>query len=132
MLPCKKGGLTWLSCSNHQAELLCGLPVTDMATAGKAVEALATKGVGSVVLTMGEQGVLFTEPRAKPASIQHVATEKVSVVDTTVRMLHHLLLGRVGKPADCLVFSCRELVMLLLELLPTTLLAIRTCSPSLR
>lgn len=70
---------------------MCGLPVTDLATGGKAVEALATTGTGSVVLTMGEQGVLFTEPGARPTSIQHVPTEKVSVVDTTVRASCHLL-----------------------------------------
>ena len=63
-----------------------------MATAGKAVEALAAKGAGSVVLTMGEQGVLFTEPGAMPSSVQHVATKQVSVVDTTVRMFCHPLL----------------------------------------
>ena len=69
----------------------------DMATAGKAVEALAAKGAGSVVLTLGEQGVLFTELGAMPTYVQHVATEKVSVVDTTVRMSCHLLLVSVGK-----------------------------------
>lgn len=75
-----------VACLIHlQAELLCGLPVTDMPTASKAVEALAAKGVGSVVLTMCEQGALFTEPGVTPTSIQHVATDTVSVVDTTVR-----------------------------------------------
>ena len=45
-----------------------------------AVEAMRAKGPPRVVLTMGEQGVLYSDG----ASVKHVPAMKVDVVDTTV------------------------------------------------
>ena len=45
-----------------------------------ALDALRAKGPQRVVLTMGEQGVLFSDN----TSVTHVPAMKVDVVDTTV------------------------------------------------
>lgn len=68
-----------------QAEILSGLPVTDIEQAISAIRALLKKGPRCVVLTMGEKGVLFLDEQNGSSSIPyHIKAPKVNVVDTTV------------------------------------------------
>jgi len=56
--------------NESEAEALTGVPVTSVAEATKAAEALLTAGVGTAILTLGENGALFhdgTQPVHVPA-----------------------------------------------------------------
>eukprot|EP00731_Ephydatia_muelleri_P037357 Em0448g2a len=67
-------------CVNEtEAEILTGMVVLGLEQGRVAVEAMRAKGPPRVVLTMGEQGVLYSDG----ASVKHVPAMKVDVVDTT-------------------------------------------------
>ena len=69
-----------------QAEVLTGLPVTDLVSGRTAVEALQGMGPRCVVLTLGEKGLLYSQllRGGQWTGIQHIEAEVVEVVDTTV------------------------------------------------
>jgi ribokinase len=62
-----------------ELQLLTGLPVTDAESTETAAKSLLTKGVGTVIVTLGEKGALLVTVE----KVKHVPTFKVDVVDTT-------------------------------------------------
>lgn len=69
-----------------QAEVLTGLPVTDLPSARTAMEALQAVGSRCIVLTLGDKGLLYSQLETNRWSqVEHMAAESVDVVDTTVR-----------------------------------------------
>lgn len=65
---------------NHlEAEMLTGIPVTDRDSARRAAKCLHDRGVESVVVTMGADGLVASSP----AGITEVDAYKVDVLDTT-------------------------------------------------
>lgn len=64
--------------------LSCSVP--DIPTGREAVAKLQYLGVGCVVLTMGERGVLYSQYNEGVWSgVEHVPAHPVEAVDTTVR-----------------------------------------------
>ncbi len=63
-----------------EAEALTGVTVTDRASAEAAADALMARGVGAVVLTLGEKGVLY---RSSAGSLHVPAFHAGPVVETT-------------------------------------------------
>ncbi len=53
--------LTYLSPNEHEAADLTGIPVTDEASAKKAIDFLLNKGVENVLITMGSKGAAFAD-----------------------------------------------------------------------
>lgn len=51
----------FLTPNESEAELLTGIPVTDIASAVSAADALLARGVGAVVVTLGANGVLYRD-----------------------------------------------------------------------
>ena len=51
----------YLTPNETEAEMLSGIPVTDLASAGRAAEALLARGVGAVVITLGGNGALYRD-----------------------------------------------------------------------
>ena len=70
----------FLTPNETEAELLTGLPVTNVAQAERAADALMARGVGAVVLTLGEKGVLY---RCPGVSVLVPARTAGQVVETT-------------------------------------------------
>lgn len=65
--------------NESEAELLTGMPVTNLASAGQAADALHAKGVPNVVITLGAKGALVSsDGRKRP-----VVAPAVTAVDTT-------------------------------------------------
>lgn len=62
-----------------EAELLTGITVTDTASAQKAADVLHAKGISSVMITMGSQGVWVSEA----GTGKQVGGFKVEAIDTT-------------------------------------------------
>jgi ribokinase len=62
-----------------EAERLTGQVVTNLAQAEAAARVLQARGARTVLVTLGEQGVLVVEPQ----SVRHVPTRRVRAVDTT-------------------------------------------------
>jgi ribokinase len=62
-----------------EAEILTGIKVTDEASAGKAADVLLAKGVETVIITLGEKGLMLATKDAK----EMMATNKVKAVDST-------------------------------------------------
>jgi ribokinase len=62
-----------------EAEILTGIKVTDEASAGKAADALLVKGVKTVIITLGEKGLLLATDDSK----EMIANNKVEAVDST-------------------------------------------------
>lgn len=62
--------------------VLEGAPITDLPSAQQAVSNLQRKGCGTVVLTLGHNGVVFCESPNSP--VEHVPADPVEAVDTTV------------------------------------------------
>ena len=63
----------------HEAELLSGISITDIASAKMAAQEIKNKGVQNVIITLGEEGaVVLTDE-----GFWHVETINVNVVDTT-------------------------------------------------
>lgn len=65
--------------NESELQLLTGMPVTDTATAETAAKGLLSKGVGTVIVTLGANGALLVTDE----QITHIPTFKVDVVDTT-------------------------------------------------
>lgn len=69
-----------LTPNETEAEALTGIPVTDQASAQQAAHALLAKGVKTVLITLGENGVLLSQ---QGSEAQCIPAEKVEAVDTT-------------------------------------------------
>ena len=69
-----------LTPNETEAEALTGIPVTDQASAQQAAHALFAKGVKTVLITLGENGVFFSR---QGGETQCIPAEKVEAVDTT-------------------------------------------------
>lgn len=65
-----------------QAELLTGKPVHSSETAFAACKVLMSKGCNSVIITLGEKGVVYQ--KSKITEPIHIPTTAVRAVDTTV------------------------------------------------
>jgi ribokinase len=65
--------------NESEAEKLTGIKVSDHKTAALAAQALKEKGIATVIITMGAQGVLLFHEN----KFTHVASLKVEAVDTT-------------------------------------------------
>lgn len=63
-----------------EAETLTGLPVTTLAEAAKAADALMARGVGAVIVTLGSKGALY---RDRTRSVHVPVISAGSVVETT-------------------------------------------------
>ncbi|WP_309667182.1 ribokinase [Tabrizicola sp.] len=66
--------------NESEAEALTGLPVTTVAEAEKAADALMARGVGAVVITLGDKGALY---RDKARSVHIPVISSGPVVETT-------------------------------------------------
>lgn len=62
-----------------EAEMLTGVKVTDLDTAGVAARAIRQKGVATIIITLGSLGALVLENEI----ITHIPAEEVLAVDTT-------------------------------------------------
>jgi ribokinase len=62
----------------HEAGILTGITVNDTKSAEQAARALRSKGVGTVIITRGEEGALICQDE-----ITHVPAVAVKAVDTT-------------------------------------------------
>ncbi|MDE2429398.1 MAG: ribokinase [Burkholderiales bacterium] len=71
--------VNYLIVNETEAAQLSGVAVTDQGSAETASQKLLQRGVGTVLLTMGEHGVLITESSGS----QYIPAVKVKVVDTT-------------------------------------------------
>lgn len=71
--------IDYLIPNESEAQALTGLPVDSIATAEAAAAALVNAGVGKVIVTLGEQGALFSSQ----ARSEHFSAPKVKPVDTT-------------------------------------------------
>ncbi|MCU6434736.1 ribokinase [Undibacterium sp. Jales W-56] len=69
----------YLVVNETEASQLSNIAVTDQDSAKSASQALLKRGVGTVLLTMGEHGVIITDNTGS----QFIAAIKVDVVDTT-------------------------------------------------
>jgi ribokinase len=65
--------------NQKEAEMLTGIKIEDRAGAERAAEALAAKGIRTVIITLGADGALVLEGGV----FQHVAAPKVTAIDTT-------------------------------------------------
>lgn len=70
----------YLTPNESEAELLTGLPVTNLEQAKAAAEALLKRGVGAVILTLGANGVLYHDGK-QTLHVPVVSAGKV--IDTT-------------------------------------------------
>lgn len=70
----------FLTPNETEAELLTSIPVNSLADAERAADALMARGVGAVVMTLGEKGALY---RAKDVSLLVPARAAGPVVETT-------------------------------------------------
>lgn len=70
----------YLTPNESEAEALTGLPVTTVAEAEKAADALLARGVGAVVITLGGNGALY---RDKARSVHVPVISAGPVVETT-------------------------------------------------
>jgi ribokinase len=68
-----------LTPNEHEAELLTGIKVTDEAAAARAADKLRSRGVQTVILTLGPRGAFISDAAGK----QLVPGFKVKAVDTT-------------------------------------------------
>lgn len=72
-------GIAYLIVNETEAALLCGFPVTDEASYDRAAAVLLNRGVGTVILTLGEQGAYVAAPSLR----EWVPAFPVEPVDTT-------------------------------------------------
>jgi ribokinase len=70
----------YLTPNESEAEALSGLPVTSVTEAERAADALIARGVGAVIVTLGENGALY---RDKMRSVHVPAISAGPVVETT-------------------------------------------------
>ncbi|MGE8152493.1 ribokinase [Pseudomonas vancouverensis] len=71
--------IDYLIPNESEAATLSGLPVDSLATAKAAAARLISMGAGKVIVTLGEQGVLFVQGDR----VEHFAAFAVKAVDTT-------------------------------------------------
>jgi ribokinase len=71
--------VTVLTPNEIEAEILTGVKVVDPESACEAADRLLDGGVKSAIITMGAKGFLLAEGSRR----EHMAAEKVNVVDTT-------------------------------------------------
>ena len=67
--------------------MLTGVPVPDLPSAYDAMNLLQSFQPGSIVLTLGEKGLLFSQKdkqSGKWGAVEHVESEKVEAIDSTV------------------------------------------------
>lgn len=69
-----------LTPNETEAELLSGIPVTDLSSAERAADALLARGVGAVVVTLGANGALY---RDAARSVHVPAVSAGPVAETT-------------------------------------------------
>ena len=62
-----------------EAEILTGIKVIDDASAAKAADALLSKGIETVIITLGEKGLMLATKDSK----EMIANNKVEAVDST-------------------------------------------------
>lgn len=65
--------------NESEATLLSGVDVKDTASAAEAAAVLRARGVGTVLITLGAQGVLICDAQG----VRHLPAQKVKAVDTT-------------------------------------------------
>jgi ribokinase len=65
--------------NEKEAEMLTGVRVTGIETAKEAALALAAKGIGTVIITLGPRGALLYDGK----TFEHVKSVEVKAVDTT-------------------------------------------------
>jgi ribokinase len=70
----------YLTPNESEAELLTGLPVSTLNEAKAAAHALRARGVGTVLMTLGEKGALLVDERTE---LQVPALSSGAVVETT-------------------------------------------------
>ncbi len=70
----------YLTPNESEAELLTGLPVTNLEQAKAAADALLSRGVGAVVMTLGAQGALY---RDRTQTFHVPVVSAAPVVETT-------------------------------------------------
>ncbi len=68
-----------LTPNETEAELLTGIKVVDQSSASAAAKVLLDKGVDTVIITLGAEGVFFADKERQ----SHIPTYKVDAVDTT-------------------------------------------------
>jgi ribokinase len=68
-----------LTPNESEAELLTGIPVNDVESAGAAASRLRERSLGDVIVTLGSAGCVW----AWASGFEHVAAPAVEVVDTT-------------------------------------------------
>jgi ribokinase len=69
----------YLTPNESEAEMLTGIRVTSIESAGKAARSLMDRGVSNVIVTLGEKGSLFVNDRCE----KHFPAVSVKPVDTT-------------------------------------------------
>jgi ribokinase len=72
-------GLFLLIPNESEASILTGIPVTDLASASLAADALLQKGVSHVIITLGKQGAYFKSPFKELL----IPAPTVTAIDTT-------------------------------------------------
>ncbi|HEY9141907.1 MAG TPA: ribokinase [Bryobacteraceae bacterium] len=71
--------IDYIKPNETEATVLTGIPVTNVATAMRAGLWLVDRGVGTAIVTLGEQGAVVTDGKTS----QHYPAPKVHAVDTT-------------------------------------------------
>lgn len=71
--------IDYLIPNESEAAILTGLSVDSVASAQAAAAALVAVGAGKVLITLGEQGVVFADGQA----FEHFPAQKVQAIDTT-------------------------------------------------
>ncbi len=70
--------IAYLTPNETEAELLTGIKVTDIESAGKAADKLVRQGIKNVIITLGEQGALI----ADESGWEHIAAFQVTPIDS--------------------------------------------------
>jgi len=71
--------VTVLTPNETEAQILTGIKVVDPPSASQAADRLLSTGVKAVIVTRGSKGFLLAQGRQR----EHIAAERVNVVDTT-------------------------------------------------
>lgn len=78
-LPERLDGVQTILPNREEAEVLAGMKIDSLADCRTACEKIRERGVGSVVVTLGEEGICF----ASEDGFEHLLPRKVEVVDVT-------------------------------------------------
>lgn len=76
-------GADWVTPNETEAACLCGVTVTDRATAAEAAEKIRAMGVKNVLITLGAQGVYAAWQTPEGIAEELLAPPRVKAVDTT-------------------------------------------------